>query len=119
MYYSGKPAKAGHYYLPVHASQITGFTSARLGLAAHCTKAVNGHTDSIFTIGEQKEGIQKYIDIMERSGYPEPPEGELGSFRTVVQNASGYLVKGGLYALRDESGEVVKVATHSLQDIPV
>ncbi len=118
-YLQGKPAKAGHYYLPVHASQVSGFTSARLGLAAACMRGINGHTDAIFTIGKQEKGFQEYKRIMKAAGYPEPFEGDLGSFRIEVKRASGYIVQGGLYALRDEYGKVVKVATHGLTSIPV
>ncbi len=118
-YFQGKPAKAGHYYLPVHASQVSGFTSARLGLAAACMQGINGHTDAVFTIGRQEKGFVEYKRIMEAAGYPEPLGGDLGSFRIEVRNASGYIVQGGLYALLDEYGKVVKVATHGLPSIPV
>ncbi len=82
-------------------------------------QGINGHTDAVFTIGRQENGFVEYKRIMEAAGYPEPLDGDLGSFRIEVRNASGYIVQGGLYALRDEYGKVVKVATHGLPSIPV
>ncbi len=121
-----KPAvgKAGVYYLPMHAAQITGTASARLGLFAHCTNAISGHTDSAFTIGNQAEGIKRFHEIERAAGY-ESPEAGMGSFRQEVEDGHGVLLKGNLYAVKyrtidRETGEVQdheKCATHGLPGI--
>ncbi len=112
--------KAGAYYLPLHAAQITGLTSARLGLAAYCTNATSGHTDSLFVIGDQSEGFKKFREIERAAGY-ESPETGMGSFKWKVEEGRGVLLKGNLYAIRytdRETGEVIdKCATHGLPDI--
>ena len=116
--------KAGVYYLPMHAAQITGVASARLGLFAHCTSAISGHTDSAFTIGDQAEGIKRFHEIEKAAGY-ESPEAGMGSFRQEVEDGRGVLLKGNLYAVKyrtidRETGEVQdheKCATHGLPGI--
>src|SRR5258708_2995032 len=115
--YTTQPAKAGYYYLPVHGSNVIGLISASLGVAAFYTHAPFGHTDSLFTNGEQREGMERYYEIMKRAGYPVPKEG-LGSFKLEMKDAYGYISKPGLYALRNEQGEI-KYAHHSLQEIAV
>jgi len=120
-YHTPPLGKAGAYYLPVHASQITGMASARLGLAAWCTSAISGHTDSLFTIGEQTEGFQLFHEIEQSAGYESPEEG-MGSFRKEVSNAHGVLLRGNFYVIRwtdidRETGEVhenERRATHGL-----
>lgn len=112
--------KAGAYYLPMHASQITGMASARLGLAAACTNAISGHTDSLFVIGDQSEGFKKFHEIERAAGY-ESPETGMGSFRQEVSDGWGILLEGNLYAIKytdKETGEVIpKCATHGLPSI--
>jgi hypothetical protein len=89
--------KAGYYFLPMHGAQITGFVSAKLGLAAYCTIALQGDTDSIFT--KQSEGFKEYKRLMDLAGYDCPMEG-LGAFECEIPEASGYLVKNKMYALK-------------------
>ncbi len=113
--HTGLRGKAGSYYLPMHGAQITGFASAKLGLAAACTNALQGDTDSLFTLGPQKEGYQRYREIMLRAGYDAPEHG-LGAFETEVEDAAGYLVKNKVYALeyRKEGKTVLKEAHHGI-----
>jgi hypothetical protein len=93
------------YYLPMHGSQITGFVSAKIGLAASCTNAVQGHTDSLFTIGLCSDEMNEYQRLMTRAGYDAPTKG-LGSFDLEVENAHGSLVNGNLYTIKyEERGE--------------
>lgn len=112
--------RAGAYYLPLHGSQITGFASGALGLAAACTNAIQGHTDSLFTVGPQEEGMAMYQSIMQACGYDAPEEG-LGSFVPVISKAHGYLVNGNLYAIKytqpGARGEQIKMANHGLAKI--
>lgn len=104
---------AGFYFLPMHGSQITGFVSAKLGLAAYCTQALQGDTDSIFTLNP--EGFKLYECLMNESGYDCPMEG-LGSFECEVKDASGYLVKNKMYALtyQKQDQQKYKIATHGI-----
>lgn len=116
--------KAGAYYLPMHAAQITGLTSARLGLAAFCTNAISGHTDSLFVIGDQSKWFEVFRDMERAAGYQSPKIG-MGSFKQEVVGGHGVLLKGNLYAIRynsvnEKTGEtehLEKVATHSLPDL--
>lgn len=122
MDYHTKEGKAGAYYLPLHYAQITGWTSARLGVAAWCTDAVAGHTDSIWTIGNQSEGLARFHEIERAAGYESPEEG-IGSFRQEVYDGHGILLRGNLYAIKHTdrtTGEVdiLKCATHGLPDLP-
>ena len=112
--------RAGAYYLPMHGAQITGMASAKLGLAAACTQAIQGHTDSLFTLGRCDEGMQEYESIMQACGYDAPSEG-LGAFALVIKKARGYLVNGNLYAIKytqpGARGEQIKMANHGLAKI--
>ena len=113
-----KPAKAGQFYLPMHGAQITGFVSAKLGLAAHCTKALQGDTDSIFFLKKYIEGMETYRSMMLAAGYDAPETG-LGSFELEVEGASGYLVKSKMYGLRyEKKGKVLfKCANHGMRGV--
>jgi hypothetical protein len=71
--------KCGQYFMPMYAAQITGATSAMVGLMAECTGAFQGDTDSVHV--QLPEGIERatdlptidrYYDIMARAGYPSP-----------------------------------------------
>jgi hypothetical protein len=71
--------KCGQYFMPLYASQITGATSAMLGLMSACTNALQGDTDSVHVqlpIGieraSQLPGIDRYFSIMSEAGYPSP-----------------------------------------------
>lgn len=105
--------KAGYYFLPMHGAQITGFVSAKLGLAAHCTEALQGDTDSIFV--EDAIGLDEYEYLMQKAGYDCPSEG-LGAFEVDIDHASGYLVKNKMYALTytQDGQKKYKIATHGI-----
>ena len=113
-----KPARAGQFYLPMHGAQITGFVSAKLGLAARCTEARQGDTDSIFFFSQNIGGMEAYHDFMLAAGYDCPAEG-LGCFELEVEDASGYLVKTKMYALKyEKNGEIrYKCANHGMRGV--
>jgi hypothetical protein len=109
------PGKAGKYYLPMYAANITGFVSAKLGLAAYCTSAVQADTDSIFCEGEEKTTdlrMEEYRRLMLTAGYDCPTSG-LGAFevegktferldgtKITVYEAEGVFIKSKVYAMR-------------------
>jgi hypothetical protein len=64
---------AGHYFLPLHAAQVTGFVSAKLGLAAWATDSLQGDTDSIFTTNPG--GLEEYHRIGRNTRLPVPGSG--------------------------------------------
>lgn len=68
----GKPWKTGQYFMPLYGAQVTGATSAMLGLMARCTQALQGDTDSSHTVGNVDSGIDEYFQIMKEAGYPSP-----------------------------------------------
>lgn len=107
--------KAGYYFLAMHGAQITGFVSAKLGLAASCTDAIQGDTDSIFLLKENEMNFERYGYIMDLAGYDCPMEG-LGAFEKEIEHASGYLVKNKMYALKyEKKGKTeYKIATHGI-----
>lgn len=117
-------ATTGAYYLPMHAVQITGMSSALLGLAASYTNAISGYTDSLITIGDASTGLAKYRSIVQEAGY-EAPETGMGSFQSKIEEGYGYIVKPGLWVIRWEhidkqTGEVTtqqKEALHGLADL--
>lgn len=100
---------AGHYFLPLHAANVTGFVSAKLGLAAWATDALQGDTDSIFTTTPD---LDAYYQVMARAGYPAPETG-LGSFGLDIDGVSGVLVKTKMYSLRRGDGKF-KQAHHGI-----
>lgn len=96
-----KPAKAGNFYLPMHAAQITGFVSAQLGLGAFSMNAIQGDTDSLMpamTAEEAVRHLKLYQWYMTESGYDCPMTG-LGAFEVEIDEAVGYFVKSKNYAL--------------------
>lgn len=71
--------KCGQYFMPVYAAQITGATSAMVGLMAECTDAFQGDTDSVHV--QLPEGVScvaempnypRYFRIMQEARYPSP-----------------------------------------------
>ena len=88
----------GHYFLPAYASQITGATSAMVGLMAHVVGALQGDTDSVHVpiptgmrkIGEVK-AKERYFEIMAAAGYPSP--------RVVVSAEGKHELVGGVPGL--------------------
>jgi hypothetical protein len=74
---SHKAYKAGQFFMPLYASQVTGATSAMVGLMAHCLDAYQGDTDSVHCpLPEGAEsltelpGFARYFDLMAEAGYP-------------------------------------------------
>jgi hypothetical protein len=74
-----KEYSCGHYFMPLYGAQITGATSAMVGLMAHCIDAWQGDTDSCHAIlpeGIDKiadlPGVPRYFEIMKEAGYPSP-----------------------------------------------
>ena len=69
----------GRYFLPIYASQITGLVSAELGTMAACVDAFCGDTDSVHFLCDgdplAHEGVERYFEIMGKSGYPAPRAG--------------------------------------------
>lgn len=76
---SFKDYKCGQYFFPLYGAQITGATSAMLGLMADCIDAYQGDTDSvhaplpegIHTL-EEHPGFDRYFELMAEAGYPSP-----------------------------------------------
>jgi len=98
---AGTEYTAGHYFLPLHAAQVTGFVAAKLGLAAWATDSLQGDTDSIFTL---RQDMGEYYNLMSLAGYPAPEKG-LGSFGVDIANVSGVLVKPKMYSLVSSGGK--------------
>lgn len=79
-----KRYSCGSHFAPLYASQITGLTSAKLGLMAACLDAhtVCGDTDSIAFKATVKirttedlsklEGFRRYNELLDEAGYPSP-----------------------------------------------
>lgn len=117
-------ATTGSYYLPMHASQIWGSSSAMLGLAASCTDAIAGYTDSLMTIGNAGRGLSEYRAIVQKAGY-DAPENGWGSFQPKFERGHGWISKAGQWVIKyqhvdKETGEVTerqKAALHGLDNI--
>lgn len=71
--------RTGRYFMPIYASQITGFVSAQLGAMASCVDALCGDTDSVHfpCVGavEEDPRLGAYWAIMAHAGYPAPRPG--------------------------------------------
>lgn len=86
--------KCGQYFLPAYASQITGATSAMLGLMAYALGAIQGDTDSVHvalpngvnSIFEMPE-IETYFQVMRDAGYPSPRKNRDGVYEGGVATA--------------------------------
>jgi hypothetical protein len=91
--------KAGQYFMPLYASQVTGFISAALGLMARCTGAAQGDTDSIHTIGWCDDRVEEFYSVMKDAGYNWPRTG-LGSWSIETLNPSeeSYCARVKLYS---------------------
>ncbi len=124
---------AGPYFMPVFASQITGFVSAQLGTMASCVQALAGDTDSVHFVCPTGEPIdhpdvQKYFEIMEKAGYPSPRKGgysvdgqgcTLGMWEpeSPCPSTESYLVRPKRYThyfANTKKGPVFKQATHGM-----
>jgi hypothetical protein len=82
-----KNYRCGQYFMPLYAAQVTGLTSASLGLMARLTQAVQGDTDSVHILPNSTIGVSRYYEIMRRSGYPTPESG-IGSWADETENPS-------------------------------
>ena len=95
-YVSGfKHYKCGQYFMPVYASQVTGLTSAMVGLMAECLNAWQGDTDSVhfqlpegMTSGTLLPGYERYFDVMKEAGYHAPRKLADGSWYDAILEAS-------------------------------
>lgn len=74
-----KAYKCGQYFMPLYASQVTGATSAMVGLMASCLDAYQGDTDSVHCpLPEGVEsltelpGFERYFALMAEAGYASP-----------------------------------------------
>ena len=128
--------RCGRYFLPLYAAQITGATSAMLGLMAHCTDAWQGDTDSVhvrlsddISTAYDHPGFTRYFELMDAAGYtsprlmspepgarsPEPVDGieSLGSWteETPEPSVESVLVRPKLYSHRMPDG-TYKQAKH-------
>ncbi len=74
-----KRYECGQYFMPLYAAQVTGLTSAALGLMARCTEAMQGDTDSVHMSVECERGAERFYDLMHDAGYGWPRTG-LGSW---------------------------------------
>jgi hypothetical protein len=118
-----RQGKAGQYYMPLYASQITGLTSAKLGLAASFTHATNGHTDSLFCDHDAMSEIQEALRLIEQCGYESfNRETGLGSFELEIDGKPATIVKHNLYVVykgKDQEGkEQYKLACHGITHSP-
>lgn len=76
---SHKAYKCGQYFMPLYAAQVTGATSAMVGLMADCLDAYQGDTDSVHcplpegaTSLTDLPGYDRYFALMNEAGYPSP-----------------------------------------------
>jgi len=79
--------ECGQYFMPLYGAQITGLTSASLGLMARCAEAVQGDTDSVHVLGEHKYAFGRFHEVMRMAGYPWPTSG-LGRWTLETPDAS-------------------------------
>lgn len=69
--------KAGPFFMPSYASQITGFVSAQLGLMGACLEAYCGDTDSVAypKTPDEPARLGRYHQLMGDAGYLSAREG--------------------------------------------
>jgi DNA polymerase type B, organellar and viral len=123
-----KGYKAGAYFMPLYAAQITGCTSAKVGAMASAFGALLGDTDSVHVMADEFANMtmqespqfQRYLEVMAIAGYPQPlGKGELGSWEEEckVSSDESVLARTKLYSHRfiEEDGKVTyKQAHHGL-----
>jgi hypothetical protein len=115
--------KAGQFFMPLYAAQITGATSAMVGLMAACLGALQGDTDSVHVklpeeLGGVTEmpGYARYFEIMTKAGYPSPREAKkLGSWEEETPDPSteSLLARTKLYSHKFADGKY-KQAQHGI-----
>jgi hypothetical protein len=114
-----KRYECGQYFMPLYAAQVTGLTSASLGLMARCTDAMQGDTDSVHTEAEGVEHrVQAFYDAMSEAGYAWPRTG-LGSWsvETPVPSEESLCARIKLYSHRFADG-TFKQAKHGFSKYP-
>lgn len=116
--------KAGPFFLPAFASQITGYVSAQLGLMGECMNAVVGDTDSIAYVKDRAEPqrLAQYHKTLRRAGYFSAEEGAdaidgttLGRWcLEMVDSHESYVVRPKRYSHKylDQSGDVAYKQAH-------
>lgn len=115
--------KAGQFFMPLYAAQVTGATSAMVGLMASCLGALQGDTDSVHVqlpLGvariTQLDGYARYFEIMRAAGYESPREAKrLGSWEeeTPEPSTESLLARTKLYSHRFADG-TYKQAQHGI-----
>jgi hypothetical protein len=123
---SVKGYKAGAYFMPLYASQITGCTSAKVGAMAAAFHAYQGDTDSVHVYAEKEKlkdsyDFETYMRWMNEAGYPQPiDKGDLGSWEEECKfpSTESVLARTKLYSHKfvdPKTGEVTfKQAHHGL-----
>lgn len=101
--------KAGQYFMPLYAAQVTGLTSASLGAMARATGAVQGDTDSAHTVGWAGEGVNRFHAAMAEAGYAWPDSG-LGSWsvETPIPSEESWCARTKLYSHRFADGTFLR-----------
>lgn len=101
--------EAGQYFMPLYAAQITGLTSASLGAMARATRAAQGDTDSVHTVGWQEEGYEQFYRVMAEAGYDWPRKG-LGSWsvETPTPSEESLCARVKLYSHKFVDGTFLK-----------
>ena len=124
-----KTYKAGAYFMPLYASQITGLPCAMVGAMASEFDALLGDTDSVHIVAgptqfDKDHRFARYLGVMERAGYPSPVNDvdgnpKLGSWvdESPCPSAESILARTKLYSHRfvDKDGKITyKQAHHGL-----
>lgn len=125
--------KAGAFFMPIYAAQITGFVSAQLGMMASCTGALAGDTDAVHLYSPDpsknpldSRGVQQYFEFMQAAGYEAPRKGAhliegstLGTWENEAPCPSkesffSRLKRYSHYFVHPTEGESYKQATHGI-----
>lgn len=108
---------AGQYYLPLYGAQITGMTSAKLGLVASLSGATNGHTDSIFVDKPIEWEIDAAMSLIEQCGYEAyNRQNGLGSFVCEIAGMPATIIRHNVYVVYKDTYDTknVKLAKHGI-----
>lgn len=104
---------SGTYFNAALASQITGFTRAKLMSGASLLHACQGDTDSLFFSGE-KPG--DFYDVLNQWGATTPSHG-IGSFDVEASHLQLTAVKKKLYSGVDATGSIIKSGHHTIHQV--
>jgi DNA polymerase type B, organellar and viral len=105
--------ESGIYFNSALASQITGFTRAKLMAGAYLCHAVQGDTDSLFFQGELPENFHETLN---RWGAVTPLTG-IGQFDVEADHLKGIFVKKKCYTVVDSDGNIEKSAHHTMHKV--